>query len=328
MPREHGCITDVDGVLVGHATDAEGRTGCTAILFENGATAGIDIGGSAPAARETEMLDPLNMITCIHAIMLSGGSVFGLRTADGAQIFLGEQGKGYQSSPGVVVPIVPTAAIFDLEGGEPVARKTPGRQMGLEACRAASKNPSPEGAVGCGAGATCGRILGTAYAMNGGLGSSSIRLENGIVIGALVVCNAWGDVIDPDSGTIVAGARSPDSGAFLDTERYMIEECKIDTPYFGSSTTLCVVATNARFNREQITKIANMAQDGIARAIRPSHTLFDGDIVYAVATGSVEPEINLNIVGALAARLVARSTVHGVSMANNGIKTEVKEFDV
>jgi len=327
MPKEHGCITEVDGVLVGHATDLESKTGCTAILFENGAVAGIDIGGSAPATRDTEMLQPTNMIERIHAIMLAGGSTFGLRTTDGAQAFLREKGVGYHSSPGVVIPIVPTAAIFDLVVGKPDVQMTPDRRMGLEACRSASKEVSPEGSIGCGTGATCGRILGPDYAMKGGLGSSSITLADGVTVGALVVCNAWGDVVDPDTGTMVAGARSPETNELLDTEAYMFTGGKIETPHFGSNTTLCVVATNAGFSREQITKVANMAQDGIARAIRPSHTFFDGDVVFAVATRAVETQVDLNIVGALGARLIARSIVHGVSIANGGLKTEVKEFE-
>ncbi len=328
MPREHGCITRVDGVRVGHAVDDDGVTGCSVILFDQGAVAGVDIGGSAPATRETELLDPTNMIERIHGIALTGGSVFGLKSSDGVQSFLRERGVGYRSSAGVIIPIVPAAAIYDLEMGDPAIHHAPDRKMGYSACETASSDMSPEGLVGCGVGATCGRILGNENRMRGGLGSSSITLSNGVTVGTLVVCNAWGDVLDPDTGQIVAGAIDPKTDKFLDTEAYMFAENTVGTTFFGSNTTLCVVATNARFSREQITKIANMAQDGIARAVRPSHTLYDGDIVFAASTGTLETEVNLNIVGALAARLIARSIVHGVSLANGGLKTEVKEFNV
>lgn len=314
-PHEvRGCIADVPGVRIGHAHSDSGHTGVSVLLFERGAMAGIDIGGSAPATRETELLNPTNMIVRIHALLLTGGSTFGLGAAAGVQRFLQEQDIGFKAATGVVVPIVPTAAIFDLDVGRP--RIYPDAEMGYSACRNAKAAPTEQGAVGVGTGATCGKVLGSNCAMRGGLGTASVSMPDGLVIGALAVCNAWGDVIDPDSGEIIAGARLPEeSNRFLRTEDYIIDQRRIDTRFFGMDTTLCVVATNARFSREQITKLAMMAQDGIARAIRPSHTMFDGDVVFALSLG--DREIDVNIAGSVAARLIVGAIIRGVCAANN-----------
>lgn len=308
-----GCISDVPGVRVGHAKSENGNTGVTVMLFERGAIAGFDIGGSAPATRETEMLNPTNMVMRIHAILLTGGSTFGLSAAAGVQRFLQEHNIGFSASTGVIVPIVPTAAIFDLDVGRP--RIYPDADMGYAACQQAGAAPTAQGAVGAGSGAMCGKVLGSNYAMRGGLGTASITLPDGLVIGALAVCNAWGDVIDPDTSEIIAGARRPHAAdQFLRTEDYIIDRRQIDTRFFGMDTTLCVVATNAGFSREQTTKLAMMAQDGIARAIRPSHTMFDGDVVFALSLGN--KNIDVNIAGSLAARLLVSAIIRGVHAAN------------
>lgn len=310
-----GCITDVPGVRVGHAQSTPGHTGCTVLLLEQGAIAGVDIGGSAPATRETEMLNPTNMIVRTHAVLLTGGSTYGLSATTGVQNYLREQDIGYHAASGVIVPIVPTAAIFDLDVGKP--RIHPDVEMGHAACVNVTEGPSPQGSVGAGCGATCGKILGSDHAMRGGLGTASFRFESGIVVGALVVCNAWGDVVDPATGKIIAGARDPkDSGRFLNTERHMMEREIIDTRFFGMDTTLCVVATNARFSREQITKVAMMAQDGIARAVCPSHTMFDGDVVFALSLVGSTQEIDVNIAGSVAARMVTEAILQAVRSAN------------
>lgn len=310
------CITDVPGIRVGHAVSTEGHTGCTVVLVEHGAIAGVDIGGSAPGMRETEMLNPTNMIVRIHALLLTGGSTFGLNAAGGVQQFLQERDIGFTASTGVVVPIVPTAVIFDLDVGKP--RIYPNRAMGLAACEAATEDVSPEGRIGAGIGATIGKILGSELAMRGGLGTASVRLDNGVTVGALAVCNAWGDVVNPRRGQIVAGARHPEAEtSFLDTESYIFGQTELATRYFGMDTTLCIVATDGAFTREQTTKIAMMAQDGIARVIRPSHTLFDGDVVFALATlGRPAQAVDVNIVGSVAARLVETAIVRGVCLAN------------
>lgn len=310
------CITDVPGIRVGHAVSTAGHTGCTVVLIEHGAIAGVDIGGSAPGTRETELLNPTNVVMRIHAVLLTGGSTFGLNAAGGVQQFLQERDIGFTASTGVVVPIVPTAVIFDLDVGRP--RIYPDRSMGHGASEAASENASREGSVGVGIGATVGKVLGSDQAMRGGLGTASARLANGVTVGVLVVCNAWGDVVEPATSRILAGAKHPDEPErFLDTESYILGQTELQTRYFGMDTTLCIVATDAAFTREQTTKIAMMAQDGIARVIRPSHTMFDGDVVFAAATlGRPAQAVDVNIVGSIAARLVSAAIVRGVCIAN------------
>jgi L-aminopeptidase/D-esterase-like protein len=308
-------LTDVPGIEVGHAESDAGKTGCTVVLLERGAIAGVDIGGSAPGTRETEMLNPTNVVMHIHAVLLTGGSTFGLNAAGGVQQFLQDRGIGFRASTGVIVPIVPTAVIFDLDVGKP--RIYPDHAMGLAAAKAASGGPVREGLAGVGIGARCGNVLGTECAMRGGLGTASVRLANGTTLGALAVCNAWGDVIHPTTGEILAGARDPERReAFVNTERHIAERTELATRYFGMDTTLAIVATDAAFTREQVTKIAMMAQDGIARVVRPSHTMFDGDVVFALSTGARKEPIDVNIVGSVAARLVAEAIVRGVCLAN------------
>lgn len=317
QPGDADCITDVAGVRLGHAHHEAGHTGCSVVLAERGAIAGVDIGGSAPGTRETEMLNPTNMVMGVHAILFTGGSTFGLSAASGVQEYLVENEIGYRASTGVVVPIVPTACIFDLDVGKP--RIYPNHDMALAACHAASRDPSPQGAVGAGIGATCGKALGSDFAMRGGTGTASGKLPGGVIVGALAVCNAWGDVTDL-RGDIVAGVRRPTGDGFLGTEEWLTQQTHLETRYFGMDTTLCVVATNAVFSREQMTKIAMMAQDGIARATRPSHTLFDGDVVFAMSLLG-DRQSDVNIVGSLAATLVSKAIVRGV-MAANGLERD------
>lgn len=321
LPPSVGSITDVPGIRVGHAQSEAGHTGCSVVLCDPGAVAGVDLGGSAPGTRETEMLNPTNMVMRMHAVLLTGGSTFGLTAAGGVQRWLAEHDVGYHAATGVVVPIVPTACIFDLDVGKP--RIYPDAAMGYAACEGATDEAGELGAVGVGAGALVGKALGTDQAMRGGLGTCSTTLEGGVVVGALAVCNAWGDVIDPGDGRIVAGARAHGpAGGFLDTDDWLTRQHHLDTRHFGMNTTLCVIATNARFSREQVTKIAQMAQDGIARATRPSHTLFDGDAVFALSCGDVPADVT--VVGATAARLAWKSIVRGV-LAANALRPEIAE---
>lgn len=313
--RFPGCLTDVPGIRLGHAHSEEGQTGCTVAIFEDGAIAGVDIGGSAPGMRETEMLNPTNVIMKIHALMLAGGSTFGLQAAGGVQKYLQERNIGFRASTGVIVPIVPTAVIFDLDIGKP--QIYPDNEMGYQACTAAVPTASPQGKVGAAYGATCGKVLGSEYAMKGGHGTASYKLPNNVIVSALAVCNAWGDVVDPQTGQIIAGARDPErKSGFLNTENYICNAPQFDTRFFGMDTTLCIVATNGRFSREQITKVAKMAQDGIARAIRPSHTMFDGDVVFALSMSHAKESTDVNIVGSIAALLVSHAIVRGVLAAN------------
>lgn len=303
-------ITDIPTIKVGHATHAKENTGCTVVLCGNGAIAGVDIRGAAPGTRETELLRPGFMIRQIHGIVLTGGSAFGLRTADGVMRYLSEQGTGYDAR-GIRVPIVPAAVIFDLREGRDVS--IPNAEMGYEACKNAAAD-FKEGMVGAGRGATIGKILGIKNCMKGGVGSSAIEIKGEIRVGALAVVNALGDVVDPANGKIVAGARTPDGSEFVDTLKYLMEN-PFPNKSPMSNTTLAVVATNASFTKEEINKVAQMAQNGISRTIRPVHTLHDGDIVFALSTGNVDADVN--VVGEVAAQMVSQAILRAVRVSND-----------
>lgn len=302
-------ICDVPGIRVGHAQNPAARTGCTVILPEMEVTAGVDIRGSAPGTREVETIMPTRLIQKIHGLLLTGGSAFGLGAADGVMRYLEEKGIGFDTGT-ARVPIVPTAVIFDLAVGDSNVR--PDAEMAYQACLAATNENQPEGMVGAGTGATVGKILGQTYAMNGGIGTCSIHLENGVIIGVLTVVNALGDIVSPQTGAIIAGARTPDGNSFLNTLEFL---GKFNPVAFSqTNTTLSVVATNAVFNKDEITQVARMAHDGLARAINPAHTLYDGDIIFAISTGEIDG--NLIQVGAMAAQLVQDSIVRAVTIAN------------
>lgn len=300
-------LCDVPSVLVGNATDHDNLTGCTAVIFERATVAGVDVRGSAPGTRETDSLDPTATAGEVHALLLTGGSAFGLGAADGVMSYLQERGRGLDT--GVVrVPIVPAAVIFDLAAGSADAR--PDAEMGHAAASTAASEDFPQGNAGAGTGATVGKILGGERAMKGGLGSASVRLGDGLVVGALAVVNALGDVRDPESGRIVAGPRL-DDGSPGDSVELLAQT--VGGTQRGENTTLAVVATNASLTKPQATKVAQMAQDGLARAVYPAHTTFDGDTVFAAATGEVGAAVDL--VGAWAARLVTESILRGVRQA-------------
>jgi L-aminopeptidase/D-esterase-like protein len=311
-------LTEVEGIKVGHYTLPERPTGCTVILVDGaGGPGGVSQRGGAPGTRETNLLDPVNMVDKVNAFVLSGGSAYGLAAAEGTVRYLEERHVGWPVGQAGVVPIVPAAILFDLGfGGKPEIR--PGPDCGYKAAQAASDGPVSEGNVGAGAGATVGK-MGGGGAMKGGLGSAAIRLPDGLVVAAIVAVNAAGDIIDPDTGTIVAGARARDGRGIADI-RQMLRTGTLGrrpAPRAGGNTTIGVVATNAVLTKTDVNRVALMADDGLARAIYPSHTVGDGDTVFAVATGRWNGQANVSLIGALAADAMAEAIVRAASKAES-----------
>jgi L-aminopeptidase/D-esterase-like protein len=275
-------LTDIPGVRVGHISDFEAITGCTAILVEGGAVAGVDIRGSATGSQELDALSPLHITPHIHGICLAGGSAFGLEAASGVRNYLEEHGTGFAFG-GARVPIVPAAILFDLGIGKPAVRPT--REMGYAAAKAATTDAVVEGSVGAGTGATVGKLRGLAQSMKGGIGSFTVKLGSNVLVSALVATNAYGDVIDPKTARVVAGARkSKESRDFIDTTEAIRSGARLSQS--AANTTLGVVATNARLTKAQATRLAALAQHGMVRTISPVHTLGDGDLVFAMSVGS------------------------------------------
>lgn len=307
-----GAITDVPGIRVGHSTSRRRPTGCTVVLCEEGAVGGVDVRGAAPGTRETDLLDPLNLVDRVQAVVLAGGSAFGLDAATGVVRYLEERGRGF-STPAGPVPIVPAAVLFDLELGD--ARIRPDAAAGYEACRLAVGGPPATGSVGAGAGATVGKLFGSARAMKGGIGTAALRLADGLVVGAIVAVNAVGDVIDPRTGRIVAGTRSRDGRRILGALTAISQGEPMPPLLGGTATTIGVVATNARLDKSRTTRVAQMAHDGLARSINPVHTQYDGDTIFALATGGLTVEVNATLVGILAAEVVARAVLQAVRAA-------------
>ncbi len=306
----HNAITDVPGIRVGHATNTEALTGCTVVLCpEDGAVGGVDQRGGAPGTRETDLLRPMHTVQRANAVLLAGGSAFGLDAAGGVVRWLEERGIGFDARA-AHVPIVPAAILFDLDVGDASVR--PDASMGYAACEAATDGPVAEGGVGVGTGCTVGKVLGAGRASKSGLGTASVDLGGGLVVGALVAVNAFGDVVDPRSGEILAGARPLVGSGFADTLATMKGLVGKTILRFagGSNTVIGVVATNARLSKEEANKVAQMAHDGLARTIRPAHTMFDGDTLFALATGQKNADVNL--VGAYAANVVAQAIVRAV----------------
>jgi L-aminopeptidase/D-esterase-like protein len=312
----HNAITDVEGIKVGHTTDSEGITGCTVVLCEAGAVGGVDVRGSAPGTRETDLMRPVNLVQRVHAVVLTGGSAYGLEAATGVMRWLEERGVGFDVGVGVV-PIVPAAVLFDLTIGDPRAR--PDAEAGYQACEAAAGGPVAEGCRGAGTGATVGKLLGPRLATKSGLGTASVRLGKGVVVGAIVAVNAFGDVVDPQAGTIIAGTRNPMGGGFANTVRRM--QGSLGQTILGlGNTTLAVVATNAYLNKEGANKMAQMAHDGLARTIRPAHTMFDGDTIFALATGKRPRRgdgCDPSVVGAAAVEVLSRAVMRAVRRAES-----------
>lgn len=308
-------LTEVQGIRVGHQTMAGRPTGCTVILVDgSGAVGGVSQRGGAPGTRETDLLDPLNMVDTVNAIVLAGGSAFGLDAATGVVRYLEERNIGYRTAAGVV-PIVPAAILFDLGfGGD--AKIRPNAECGYQAATTASDAAVREGNVGAGAGATVGKMGAGRTPMKAGIGSAAITLPNGLVVGAIVAVNAVGDIIDPWSGQVVAGARNPD-GTLADIRKLLATGTFAPTPQPGANTTIGVVATNARMTKDQVNRVALMADDGLARAINPSHTVGDGDTVFALATGRWDGQANPTLVGALAAEAMAEAIVRAAAKADS-----------
>jgi L-aminopeptidase/D-esterase-like protein len=303
----HDDITDIPGIRVGHDTNLEAATGCTVILCDTVAVGGVDVRGGAPATRETELLHPLNLVEQVDAVVLTGGSAYGLDAASGVMRYLEEQGLGYDT--GVArIPIVPAAAIFDLGFG--LASIRPDAEAGYQACKNATAEPVMQGNIGAGTGATVGKMAGPSFMMKGGLGSASTLLSDGTLVGALVVVNALGDIIDPQTQKVVAGARNPAGHGFLAANPF-------------GNTTIAVVATNASLTKGQTNKIAQMAHDGIAQTIRPAHTMFDGDTIFGLAMGpklqimtnSTIAASQVSTIGAAAATILARAIIKAVRHA-------------
>lgn len=305
-----GTLTDVPGLVVGHFTSDKRPTGCTVVIAEQGAVAGVDVRGGAPGTRETDLLRPEMSIQKAHAVVLSGGSAYGLATADGVMRYLEEREIGFPTSAGVV-PIVPASIIYDLSLGDSTIR--PDAQAGYQAAKQASGDPVRQGNVGAGAGATVGKLLGGDRAMKGGLGSASIILPNGLIVAALVAVNAIGDIVDPDTGTLLAGARTEDGNSLADAMQQIRAGALLPDASPAENTTIGVVAANVDWTQAQATKVAQMAHDGLARATRPAHLPFDGDTIFALGTGG--PTVNsklLGQLGALAADVMAQAVVSAI----------------
>jgi len=317
-------ITAVEGLELGHHTLTERPTGCTVVLAREGAVGGVDVRGSSPGSREIALLDPVNAVERVNAVVLSGGSAFGLSVGDGVMRYLDEQNVGYRVGS-KVVPIVVGAILYDL-GLEGEERIRPGPDCGYSASSSASTAAAPEGSVGAGMGATVGKMRGSARAMRGGFGTASITLESGLTVAAAVAVNAVGDIVDPATGEIVAGARTADGSGFVDMRRALRGEGRDGADgstdaaqsgvEAGANTTIGVVATNATLTKAQVTKVAQMAQDGLARTIYPAHTTGDGDTVFSLATGVWNGEANVTLIGALAADVMAEAILRAVRMAD------------
>lgn len=305
----HDTITDIPNIRVGHDTNLEAGTGCTVILCDTTAIGGVDVRGGAPATRETDLLHPLHLVEEVHAILLTGGSAFGLDAASGVMRYLEEHGIGYDVAV-ARVPIVPAAAIFDLALGSAGVR--PDAAAGYRACESATADPVLQGNVGAGTGATVGKMMGPFFAMKGGLGSASMQLDDDTIVGALVVVNAFGNVIDPQTQQVIAGARIPTAGDFLPSNPF-------------GNTTIAVVATSASLSKEGINKVAQMAHNGLAQVLQPAHTMFDGDTVFALALGArsqTTPDptmtaFQVSKIGAAAATTLARAIIKAVSSATD-----------
>lgn len=306
----NGLITDVKGIELGHGTNEEAGTGCTVILCRRGAVGGVDVRGGAPGTRETDLLRPGHLVDRIHAIVLSGGSAFGLDTSCGVMKYLEEQDIGFDA--GVAkIPIVCSAVLFDLAYKNASIR--PDSNMGYQACQNASHVLVDQGSVGAGTGATIGKVLGMEQAMKGGIGTASLKLPGGVIVGAVAAVNAFGDVVEPRTGVIIAGAKKPGTLDFLGTQAYLLSG-NATKGFAVENTTLVVVATNGRLTREQANKLSSVAHNGLALTIRPVHTMFDGDTVFTMATGYVDAEMTMLCTAAV--EVVSRAVINAVQFAN------------
>jgi L-aminopeptidase/D-esterase-like protein len=308
-----GSITRVAGIEVGHFTDTRRPTGCTVVMAREGAVAGVDVRGAAPGTRETDLLHPSNLVDKVHAIMLAGGSAWGLEAATGAVRWLEERGVGLDVAVGRL-PIVPAAVLFDLLVGD--MRIRPDAAAGYAACAAASSADPAEGNVGAGAGAVVGKVFGIQHAMKGGVGTASVTVD-GVTVGALIACNALGDVIDPDTAQVMAGARTDDGRALRDTRRALLCGQPPQPLLAGTNTTIGVVATDAILTKAQAHRLAISAHDGLARSINPVHTMSDGDTLFSLGTGRAGKSLGMMVLATMAAEATARATVRAVQAARS-----------
>lgn len=304
-------FVDIKGIKVGHAQDFEAATGCTVIISEEGSTVGVDVRGGAPGTRETDLLNPVNLVQKCHAIILSGGSAFGLDAAAGVMQYLEERKVGFDVQV-TKVPIVCGAALFDLTIGD--YRIRPDKAMGYQACLNASSIKCEQGTIGAGTGATVGKIRGMHQAMKSGLGCYALEAED-LKVGALVAVNCLGDVVDPLSGKKLAAPLNEDMQTLADTEEIMINSYPEKKSLFIGNTTIGIIATNASLTKAQSTKLASMAQNGYARTMRPAHSMYDGDTIFAMSIGRIEAD--LSVVGLLAARVMERAVIAAVKNAES-----------
>lgn len=314
-PAAAGSITDVAGIQVGHFTDTRRPTGCSVVLTPDGAIAGVDVRGAAPGTRETDLLSPINLVDTVHGILLAGGSAWGLDAATGVVRWLEEQGSGIPVGT-LRLPLVPGAVLFDLQVGDGTIR--PDAAAGYAACEAASSNRPAEGNVGAGAGAAVGKIFGIERAMKGGIGTASVTV-GGVTVGALIACNALGDVVDPETGLPIAGARTRNGKSLMDTRRALLRGEPPKPLLAGTNTTIGVIATDAVITKIQATKLAQMSHDGLARSINPVHTMSDGDTLFVLGTGHAKKSPGMMVLGTMAAEATALAVVRAVRAAQ-GLK--------
>lgn len=304
-------ILDVEGLKVGQIEDTDALTGCTVVICEEGATCGVDVRGSAPGTRETDLLDPINSVQKVHAVVLSGGSAFGLESTCGVSKYLEEKNIGFDV--GVCkVPIVTGAVLFDLGVGDYKVR--PDKEMGYKACLNASETELKQGNYGAGCGATVGKIKGLNYVTKGGIGSCSIKLDNGIVVSALIAVNAFGDIYK--DGKVIAGVLNDDKTKLLNTYEIM-KSGFVKGGFKIDNTTIGIVATNAKLTKAQCKKISQMAHDGYAKSIFPIHTPHDGDAIFAMSTGKIQVDSDITLLGSLAAEVVEKSIINAIKNAKN-----------
>jgi L-aminopeptidase/D-esterase-like protein len=308
-----GSLTDVAGIEVGHFTEPRRPTGCSVVIARDGAVAGVDVRGAAPGTRETDLLQPANLVEQVHAVLLSGGSAWGLDAAGGVMRWLEEQHIGLDTGHGLV-PIVPAAVVFDLGVGD--GRIRPDAQAGYQACAAASRLPAAQGNVGAGSGALVGKLYGMARAMKGGVGTASLCVD-GVTVGALIVCNAVGDVLDPATGQLLAGARTADGRALLGSRDALLAGELPHKLLAGTNTTIGVIATDAVLTKPQAQRLAQVSHDGLARSINPVHTMLDGDTLFALGTGRSGKTANMLLLATLAAEVTARAVVNAVLAARS-----------
>lgn len=300
----------INGIKLGHAQNEKGGTGCSVVICNEGATGGVDVRGGSPGTRETDLLNPMEMVDKINAVVLSGGSAFGLDASSGVMEYLEEKGIGFDVTV-AKVPIVCQAVLFDLAFGNPKVR--PDKQMGIEACKnSETYDDDINGNIGAGYGATVGKFLGSPYSMKGGLGTYAVKIGD-LEVGAIVAVNCLGDVVDPSNLDIIVGAYDREKNKFLNTEKIILDNLEHPKNPFKGNTTIGIIVTNANFTKAQANKVASMAHNGYGRTMRPAHTMFDGDTIFTMATNKVDADVTT--VGMIAAQVMEQAIIRGVKSA-------------